>query len=152
MAFQFPLAAVLGYRRNRERSEELRLLAANLSLSETEAAIADTGRRLREEQRQAKEWLARGITAAEVQFELLCNDVLGHRLAELQQERERKIEYQAECMRAYQQARRNSEVLEAMRQQAHTLYQQQERRREQQRVDELFLLRRNFSSRSRGSD
>jgi flagellar export protein FliJ len=85
-----------------------------------------------------------GVTAAELRFELQCDaELLRHRaglmgqLARLQQQRE-------EQRKVFQLARRGRETLESVRNRQLELYEQKTARREQQRQDDLFLLRREY--------
>jgi flagellar biosynthesis chaperone FliJ len=86
------------------------------------------------------------VAAAELQFELLSENMrqerrrmLAARLAELEK---REIVQQ----QAYRLARQKREILSNLRQRKWDEYRREQARREQQRLDELFLLHRAATS------
>jgi len=96
---------------------------------------------------QAKE-LGSGMTAVELQFELLCDaELLRHR-RELGQELARLQQLQEQQREIFQQSRRARQTLETMRDQQLRLYQKEAVRREQRTLDDLFLVRREYLRRS----
>jgi flagellar export protein FliJ len=144
MPFHFPLNTVLHFRQSIEHQQELRLRAANQQVARVRHVIEQVDARRRElDSAQTKE-LGSGMTAAELQFGLLCEGELlrhrrelGQQLARLEQLREQQREI-------FRRARRARETLEAVRDQQLRLYQKEAARREQRSLDELFLLRREF--------
>jgi len=144
MAFHFQLQAVLHLRQSIEHQQELRLRAANQQVAKAQHLIEQMDARRRQLHAAQAETLSAGITAIELQFELLCDaELLRHRrdllqqLARLQQQREQQREI-------FQQARRARETLEAVRDRKLGEYQEEAARREQRSIDDLFLMRRTY--------
>jgi flagellar export protein FliJ len=148
MAFRFPLQALLHFRQSLEHQQELRLRAAHQQVARVRHLIEQLeGRRQQLVSTQAHE-LSSGVTAAELRFGLLCETelvqhrvVLEHELTRLQQWREQQREL-------LQQARRTRETLESLRDRQFALYRKETARRQQQALDDLFLLRRQYLRRS----
>jgi flagellar FliJ protein len=146
MAFHFSLETVLRVRRGLERSARLKLEAI---VSEQSAArakmeqITETGIVLK---RQFQDELKNVLKGSELQFEAMRESNLAlsrtrirSRVSELEQQRMAQL-------RIFLDARRNREVLESVRLQKFDLYQIESLRREQQELDDLFLMRRQFLS------
>jgi flagellar FliJ protein len=140
MAFRFPLAAVLRFRKSLEHHEELRLLAANQEVAQARQRIAQVDEHLAARRAREAGELQSSLTAAELHFEVLCRSMLHQRRLELEQELARKQEFRAERRATYQQARKSRQVVDTLREHQFQLYQQQQARREQRRLDDLFLL------------
>src|SRR5271163_1488520 len=86
MAFEFPLQAVLHFRKSLEHQQELRLRAANQRAARVRHMIDHLdGRRQEMHSAQAKE-LSIGITSAELRFELQCEGELKRHRKELEQQ------------------------------------------------------------------
>jgi flagellar protein FliJ len=144
MPFRFALQAVLHYRQSIEHQHELRLRAAQQQVMRVQHLIEQMDARRQELYSAQSQQLGAGVTAAELRFELQCDaELLRHRaglvgqLLRLQQQRE-------EQRKIFQQARRGRETLESVRDRQLELYEQKAGRREQQRQDDLFLLRREY--------
>lgn len=144
MPFHFALQAVLHYRQSIEHQQELRLRAAQQQVMRVQHLIEQMDARRQELYSAQSQRLGEGVTAAELRFELQCDaELLRHRaglvgqLARLHQQRE-------EQRRIFQLARRGRETLESVRDRQLELYEQKAARREQQRQDDLFLLRRQY--------
>ena len=148
MAFKFKLNAVLHFRESIEHQQELRLRAANQQVGRVQHLIEQMDTRRQElHTAQAKE-LGSGMTAVELQFELLCDaELLRHR-RELGQELARLQQLQEQQREIFQQSRRARQTLETMRDQQLRLYQKEAVRREQRTLDDLFLVRREYLRRS----
>jgi len=144
MAFHFPLQSVLHYRVSLEHQQELRLRAANQRVARVRHLIDQIDQRSRQLHSMQLAQLGAGITAAELRFELQCE-------AELQRER-RNLEQQLAVLQKacdqqrelFQQAKRARETLESVRDRQLRLYQKDFARREQRRLDDLFLMRREY--------
>jgi len=148
MAFHFKLNAVLHFRESIEHQQELRLRAANQQVARVRHLIEQVDARRQElHTTQAKE-LGSGMTAAELQFELLCETELLRHRRELGQELVRLQQLREQQREIFQQARRARETLEAVRDQQLRLYQKKTVRREQRTLDDLFLMRREYLRRS----
>ena len=146
MAFHFSLESVLRVRRGQERSARLKLEAI---VSEQSAArakleqITETGIVLK---RRFQDELKNILKGSELQFEAtretnleLSRTRIRSRFVELEQQRQAQV-------RIYLDARRNREVLESVRLQKFDLYRIESLRREQQELDDMFLMRLRFQS------
>jgi len=142
MAFRFTLDVLLRVRESIERQQEARLQEANQCLAlllqrsqNLEARMTDlTASRLHE--------LALGLSAAELQFNLLCRGVLAQEQSVLQREIARAEANRNQCRQAFQQARQQREVVDTLRHHQLLAYRREQARLEQRRLDDLFLLRR----------
>jgi flagellar FliJ protein len=142
MPFRFSLEPVLRLRLSYERLERLRLLAIAAMLVRVKQEIAAAAREEAAARNTRQQMLARGAAAAEIQLGVSAerararrNRELFDRVASL----ERRHSKQA---RAYQIAKRNREIVENLRERKLHEYRREQNRREQQRIDELYVLRR----------
>ena len=142
MAFRFSLQAVLRLRRSYERRERLRLEIITRRRLHTQQQIAE----LKSEILGAKDRLARtlqaGMPAVELHLEVAQanarakrQEVMAEQLAKLTQE------HRAQQV-AYQHAQQQRQIIENLRARLFAIYQQVQARREQQQLDDLFLIRR----------
>jgi flagellar export protein FliJ len=142
MSFQFPLATVLRYRESIEQREYLALETIQQDIVRVEQRIAQVEHDSSVALQKRMADLARGTRAAVVQSEYECEGVLEReieRLRGLMQELKAKWRRQ---LAAYELARRNRETLEKLRQKQLDAYTQEQAKREQAVVDDLFLARR----------
>ena len=142
MPFHFTLQAVLRLRMSYEQMEKLRLLAIIAAMIRAREEIAALENESRAARQQTQDRLRAGVLAGELQFENSSENVrlarkhaVELRLAEL----EKKQEAQRQ---AYRTARQKREILENLRQKQRDEYRRAQASREQQRVDESFLLHR----------
>jgi flagellar export protein FliJ len=148
MPFHFPLETVLRFRRSQERQQEILLQEANhrvtivrQEVNRIEGSLATVISRLEFQLRE-------GMTAAEIQFgHLTCSELIRLR-KQLEKDLIAREQERAHSMKLFQQARRQREVVETLRRQKLQLHRQQENRQEQRRLDDQFLLRREFLRRS----
>ena len=142
MAFRFSLQAVLRLRRSYERRERLRLEIITRRRLHTQQQIDE----LKSEILGAKDRLARtlqkGMPAVELHLEVAQanvrakrQEVMAEQLAKLTQE------HRAQQV-AYQHAQQQRQIIENLRARLFAIYQQIQARREQQQLDDLFLIRR----------
>jgi flagellar export protein FliJ len=147
MPFHFALQAVLHYRQSVEHQQELRLSAVQHQMMRIQHLIEQMDARRQEAYSAQSRQLDAGVTAAELRFELRCDaDLLRHR-AELAAQLGRLQHLREEQRKLFQQARRGRGTLESVRDRLLELYEQKAARREQQRQDEMFLLRRQYLQR-----
>jgi flagellar export protein FliJ len=146
MAFHFSLNGVLRLRESLEKAElqQLRAIAAAVAFSRADLDSLDKNIET------ARRWTldataTRGLTGAELHFEVLREGVLqtvrsslAEKLAALERKRD-------EQQQRYLQARRQREILSNLYQRQLAAYRLEQSRREQQRIDELFLIRSNFT-------
>ncbi len=144
MAFHFPLRAVLHFRESVEHQQELRLRAANQQVARVRHLIEQMDARREELHTTQARKLGSGMTAAELQFELLCEAELLRYRRELEQQHARLQQVRDQQREIFYQARRAREMLEAVRDRQLRLYQKEAARREQRSLDDQFLMRREY--------
>jgi flagellar export protein FliJ len=144
MAFHFSLAALLRYRQALERQQELRLLEANQRVVAAQRRLEDADHLLAAIAAEDAGKLKSGVHAAELHFDLLCRFLAGARRKELEKQLLLCQKARTHRLEAFQQARRQRETVDALHRRQFELYHQQETRREQQWLDDMFLLRREF--------
>jgi flagellar FliJ protein len=141
MAFRFSLAAVLKYRENLEQREYLALGRVHQEIAQVEAQL-----------RRCEEWLseitnlrttetARGIASVHLQDAYEREHGLEIQRDELQVKRQELNMKRLQCLKAYELARQKREILEELRNQQLNTYVLDQSRREQRKVDDMFLSR-----------
>jgi flagellar export protein FliJ len=148
MAFRFPLEVLLRVRQGLERKQELRLQEANLRVAIVLRQIGDVHTGMENIEARRRPQLESGISAAELQFDVLCHSVLTERQRVLEKQ---LVEAEADRNSRnedFQQARRQREVMDTLRLHQLQDYRQEEARQDQRRLDDLFLLRRAYLRRS----
>ena len=144
MAFAFRLQSILHYRQSLEHQQELRLRAANQQVARVRHLVEQMDAHRQELHSAQNKQMSAGTTAAELQFELLCEvELLRHRRESSQQlvRLEQLRDQQREILHLARQAR---ETLEAVREREFVLYRKEAGRREQRNLDDLFLMRREY--------
>jgi len=146
MPFHFSLEAVLRARRGQERAERLKLEAILSEEKRTWARLEDVGRSQLELRRHFQQELGRGLVGSELQYEAMREAnvasllaALRTRLAELGQQHWAQAQI-------FIKARQRREVLEHLRLRKLDLYRIDQARREQQELDDLFLMRQGTNS------
>jgi flagellar export protein FliJ len=144
MAFDFKLQSIFHYRQSLEHQQELRLRAANQQVARMRHLIAQMDAHRQELHSAQNKQMSVGTTAAELQFELLCEvELLRHR-RELGQQLVRLEQLREQQREILQHARQARETLEAVREKEFVLYTKEAGRREQRNLDDLFLMRREY--------
>ncbi|MBZ5706042.1 MAG: flagellar FliJ family protein [Acidobacteriia bacterium] len=144
MAFRFSLQALLRFRKSVEHQQELLLQEANHQVALVRHEIESLDKRMAEIAVRGALELTSGVRAAELQFEGLCRSVLLEQRRQLEKVLAQREEIRVRHRQAFHHARRQREVVDTLRQHQLQLYRQQEKRKEQRSLDELFLLRREF--------
>jgi len=142
MAFRFSLQAVLRLRRSYERRERLRLEIITRRRLHTQQQIDELKSEILEANDRLARTLQAGMPAVELHLEVAQanarakrQEVLAEQLAKLTQE------HRAQQV-AYQHAQQQRQIIENLRDRLFAIYQQVQARREQQQLDDLFLIRR----------
>jgi flagellar export protein FliJ len=148
MAFRFPLEVLLRVRQGLERKQELRLQEANLRVAMVLGQIGDVHTGMENIEARRRPQLESGISAAELQFDVLCHSVLTERQHVLEKQLVEAEGDRHSCSEDFQQARRQREVMDTLRLHQLQDYRQEEARQDQRRLDDLFLLRRAYLRRS----
>jgi flagellar export protein FliJ len=141
MAFQFPLEAILRLRRGQERMERLKLEAIVSEQAQARRRLAIMTDQFFESRRRFQQRMGQETSGSELQFEYqrsgrvaAARRGLELRIAELEQARLKQL-------LAYSKARQYREMLESLRDRKFEIYRQLLSRREQQSLDDLFLMR-----------
>jgi flagellar export protein FliJ len=142
MAFEFPLESVLNFRRSVEHQQQLRLRAAQERLEQVRHWIARMDSHQDALRAAQSHQLGAGTTFAELHFSVQCESQLLGQRRELERQLAALQQLHEQLRQAFQKARRERETLEDLRQQQLLIYKKETARREQRRVDDLFLMRR----------
>jgi flagellar export protein FliJ len=141
MPFQFPLEAILRLRRGQERLERLKLEAIASEQGQAKRRLETITEQSYESRRLFQKRMGQETSGSELQFEYeratrtaAVRRALELRISELEQARRKQL---AEYMKA----RQKREILESLRDRRFEVYRQGVSRREQQSLDDLFLMR-----------
>jgi flagellar export protein FliJ len=141
MAFRFPLEAILRLRRGQERAERLKLEAIASEQAWARNQLEWITERFFAARRRFQQHMGQGTFGSELQFENARSEevaatrrALKVRISELEQQRLEQVE-------AYTKARQGREILENLRSGKFEIYRRMLSRREQQELDDLFLMR-----------
>jgi len=142
MAFRFALASVLKYRESLEKQAYLALARVLKDLAEVEAQLSRMEQWCAESARRREAETARGIVSVHLQRAYERELELEKQRDDLRvQQQELKIKRE-QYLKAYDFARQKHEVLKELRSRQLDGYQTEEAKREQNRIDDLFLSRR----------
>lgn len=141
MAFHFSLDAALRVRRGQERVERLKLEAIISEQAQTRATLQEVTEIHFESRRRFQQELGGALAGSELQFEATreanmasVRAALRARLLHLERQRVTQVQ-------VFYKVRRHREVLENLRLRKLDLYRLEQSRREQQQLDNLFLMR-----------
>jgi len=140
MAYRFPLVTLLRFRENLEHRSWLELQAANQQVQRAEVSISQL-------ERERVEWRTGRLSALDIGVKAAELEVWGesyYQRKRLEFERCRLTAKQqaAAKLAEFYRARQKRQVLENLYLRGKNAYDTERARREQARVDELFLLRR----------
>jgi flagellar export protein FliJ len=141
MAFHFPLQAVFHFRQSVEHQQELRLRAANQQVARVRHALDQIDDRIQQVQVRASHELGVGTTSAEVRFALSSEASLRQQRVDIERELTRWGNLRDQQQKIFQEARRERETFESLRDRQLRQYQREGARRDQRQVDDLFLSR-----------
>jgi len=147
MAFSFSLGAVLRLRQGIEHQQELRLRAAHQQVARVRHGIERIDHALGEAEQFSTGTLSSGTTSAELLFVLQSKAALLQHREKLGTELARLAKLRDQQAELFRRARRERETIESLRDQQLREYKREALRREQRRVDDLFLLRRDYQQR-----
>jgi flagellar export protein FliJ len=141
MAFHFPLETLLRLYVSYERKERRILEELAHKVATARQRVEELEQERRTAARHQSESLLHGVTASEMHFAAACDDVLeaqhrrwSNQLVEAQKDYRRQ-------QAVYLEARQQREILEGLREQQAAEYHRERLRREQQAMDDLFLMR-----------
>ena len=147
MAFHFSLDSLLRLRRSVEHQHEIALADAIRNVAQQQQKIAQLEDSLRQMMEQEEKQLASGAHAIGLQTALYIRSRGVENLRELHNDLMHLKKIESACRAALLRARQEREILETLRERQLSQYHQDEARREQRRVDDLFLLRREYRQR-----
>jgi flagellar FliJ protein len=142
MPFQFSLQAVLRCRESFEQRERQRLQMITREVVKSKQQEEETTRDRANALAETQKKLHQGMTAVEMQYELACDRVrirkitaLNENIAKLEDLRQRQLEM-------FRKAQQQRKILENLRDRQFAAYQLILARREQQQMDDRFLITR----------
>jgi flagellar export protein FliJ len=142
MKFHFTLNGVLRLRLSLERAELQRLHAIAADVAQARAEIESLEQEREAAQRRVSETVtASGMTGAELQFEAAREAARGVLRAQLMQRLSDLEQKRKEQQARYVHARMQREIISNLYERQLAEYKLEQSRREQQRIDELFLIR-----------
>jgi len=147
MPFHFPLSSLLRLRESLEKNELQRLQALAAQIAQVRAEIESLDTQIESSRREVLEQAAAGISGAELHIAALGEFArleLRAKLIVRRDELERARQVQQV---RYADARQRREILSNLQERQRSTYQHEQARREQQQVDELFLIRRSSKKR-----
>ncbi|HME36526.1 MAG TPA: flagellar export protein FliJ [Candidatus Sulfotelmatobacter sp.] len=147
MAFHFPLQAVFHFRQSVEHQQELRLRAANQQVARARRVVEQLDERIGQMQLRKSQELAAGTTSAELRFALTGEAALRLQRQDAERDLLRWQTLRDQQQKIFQQARRERETLESLRDHQLHDYERAAARREQRQLDDLFLLRQAYLKR-----
>lgn len=154
MPFHFALSSLLRLRESLEKAELQRLQIIAAQLAQVRVEIDSVDAEIEASRRQMLEQVSVEISGAELHIAVLSDSVRQeHRMGLLERRDELEKARQEQQIR-YNEARQRREILSNLRQRQLSAYQREQARREQQQIDELFLIRtssRKRSDRRRGN-
>ena len=140
MTFRFPLAGVLRLRSSLVRAERARLLALLAEMVQIRTEVISLEEEMQRAAVSLRSKLGQGITGAELALESSLRQqrekfrlVLLRKLAGLEVRRRKQVEI-------YRRVRQQREILESLQARQLAQYELEQKRREQMRLDEVFLL------------
>jgi len=147
MPFHFPLSSLLRLRESLEKNELQRLQALAAQIAQVRAEIESLDTQIESSRREVLEQAAAGISGAELHIAALGEFARLELRAKLIVRRD-ELERARQVQQArYVDARQRREILSSLQERQRSAYQHEQARREQQQVDELFLIRRSSKKR-----
>jgi flagellar export protein FliJ len=141
MAFQFPFEVILRLRRGQERAERLKLEAIASEQGQARKQLEIITSEFFESRRLFQQQLGQVTYGSELQFEnersgrvAAARRDLEMRISDLERQRHKQVG-------VYAKARQSREIFENLRLRKFEVYRQMLSRREQQLLDDLFLMR-----------
>jgi len=151
MPFRFSLSSLLRLRESLEKNELQRLQTVVAQLAQVRAEMDSLDAQIEVSRRQVLEQASVGISGAELHIAALGESARLERRAELFAKCNELERARHEQQARYNEARQRREILSNLRERQLSAYLHEQARREQQQVDELFLIRRSSRKRPGGA-
>jgi flagellar export protein FliJ len=140
MRFHSHLETLLRLRRSAEHQQELLLLEVNQRIAALESVITEIQAAKKEIRNRPVHAIQDSIAGSELHFDESCIDALAKREVQLKaqltaEQRNRELRQQT-----FYQARREREAVETLITHQREAYTKEETRRQQRRVDDVFLM------------
>jgi len=152
MPFRFPLHAVLRMRESLEKAELQKLRICAAEVTGVRAEIESLNAEITSAQRALSEQTVEGISGAELQWGTVTDELRKEKLTRLQAKLNDLELARRKQQQKYGEARRQREILSNLRDREYSAYQLEMSKREQQQIDELFLIRGSVGRPSRSLD
>jgi flagellar export protein FliJ len=142
MAFRYTLQSLLRLRQSLERQEEQRLHIAAAVVAQLRTKLEQLEHERATTRESGIHEMSRGTFGATLQFVSECDAAAMRNREKFRLQLAEAERRRMEQLRAYQSARQQREIFEGLRDQQKAAYEQDRAHREQQLVDEAFLLHR----------
>jgi flagellar export protein FliJ len=142
MAFHFSLESVLRLRKSIEQREYLALEKLQAEVARGEAELREAEEWIKAASRKTENELAGGIPAIHLQRDIEQEASLERQRNAIQAKLRELNKQKVQKLAAYQKARQNRQVLDDLRTRQLNEYTREQAKREQSRLDDLFLARR----------
>lgn len=140
MPFHFTLQAVLRCRKSFEQRERQRLQMITREVVKARQKREETRRDRANAQSQFNLKLRQGINAVEMQFELACDRARLRQIAGLNEQVAKLEDLRRRQLEAFRKAQQQRKILDNLRERQLAAYQLVENRRNQQQMDDRFLM------------
>ena len=141
MPFAYRLEVLLRLQRSLEHQEENRLLACAARVARLRAELHAWTEARSARMRGVVQELEAGATGAALQFAADWDVAARLKQSEIRKQVEAAEQQRLQQMRVYREARQKREVLDGLKERQQTAYNQEELRKIQRTLDEMFLVR-----------
>ena len=141
MAFAYRLEVLLRLQRSLEQQEENRLLACAVRVARLKAELRSWEAARFARKRRIIEELEAGATGVVLQIAGEWDLAACRKQAEIRKQMETAEQLRLQQMGVYRKARQKREVLDGLKERQQTAYNQEELRKMQQTLDEMYLVR-----------
>jgi len=143
MAFRYTLQSMLRLRQSIERQEEQRLYTAAAAVAQLRTKLEQLERERVRVHRETLQEMNEATFGATLQFVAACGAAASQTIAKLQMELAEAERRRLLQLAVYKNARQKREIFEGLRDQQKAAYDVELAHRDQELVDEAFLMRRN---------
>ena len=142
MPFRFTLQAVLRCRESFEQRERQRLQVITRELVKAEQILEDAQQDRATAIAQLQRKLRESMSTMEMQFELACDRARQRRIAAFRERAEKLQDLRRRQLEMFRKAQQQRKIFDNLRDRQLAAYLRIQARREQQRMDERFLITR----------